>query len=169
VVVGHSLGGFTAVAVCKRLPVSLLVFVNAMIPALGETPGDWWANTGQPAAKAAIDLRDGRDPDAEFDVTTYFLHDVPPEVLADPVGQPREQAGRPFGTPLLASRWPEVPMRVVVGRDERFFPADFQRRVAMERLGIVADEIPGGHLVALSNPVGLTDLLESYVVGPDTA
>ncbi len=42
------------------------------------------------------------------------------------------------------------------------FPADFQRRVARERLGISADEMPGGHLVALSQPEELAVRLEAY-------
>jgi len=44
-----------------------------------------------------------------------------------------------------------------------FFPLDFQRRVAHERLNANVDELPGGHLVALSNPHGLADLLVGYV------
>lgn len=43
--------------------------------------------------------------------------------------------------------------------DDRFFPAEFQRRVARERLGIEADVLPGGHLIALSNPRGVADYL----------
>ena len=56
-----------------------------------------------------------------------------------------------------------MPVKVVVGRDDRFFPAGFQRRVARERLGAEVDELAGGHLVALSNPAGLAELLHSYV------
>jgi pimeloyl-ACP methyl ester carboxylesterase len=93
VVVAQSLGGFTGVAACARLPVSLLVFVNAMIPVLGETPGEWWAATGQREAKAEMDTSAGRPADVDFDVVTYFLHDVPPEVLADPAAGGREQSG----------------------------------------------------------------------------
>ena len=51
------------------------------------------------------------------------------------------------------------------GRDDRFFPVDFQRRVARERLGKEMDEIPGGHLVALSNAEGLTKRLLAYAKG----
>ncbi|HYS07166.1 MAG TPA: hypothetical protein VEP66_00420 [Myxococcales bacterium] len=40
--------------------------------------------------------------------------------------------------------------------------ADFQRRVARERLDQGVDAIPGGHLVALSNPRGLADRLLAY-------
>jgi hypothetical protein len=42
------------------------------------------------------------------------------------------------------------------------FPAAFQRRVAKERLGVTADEIPGGHMVALANPAGLAEQLDRY-------
>lgn len=41
------------------------------------------------------------------------------------------------------------------------FPAEFQRRVVRERLGIT-DEMDGGHLVALSRPAELVDRLEAY-------
>jgi hypothetical protein len=53
-------------------------------------------------------------------------------------------------------------MHVVVGKNDRFFPADFQARVARERLGKSTDEIPGGHLVALSHPRELAELLLTY-------
>ena len=46
---------------------------------------------------------------------------------------------------------------------DHFFPAVFMRRVAQQRMGIVADEVPGGHCVALSNPRELSDLLVSYL------
>jgi pimeloyl-ACP methyl ester carboxylesterase len=46
IVVGHSLGGFTAPLACARIPVDLLVLVAAMIPSPGELFDDWWANAG---------------------------------------------------------------------------------------------------------------------------
>ena len=38
----------------------------------------------------------------------------------------------------------------------------FMRRVVPERLGIVPDEMGGGHLVALSRPEELVERLEAY-------
>jgi pimeloyl-ACP methyl ester carboxylesterase len=163
VLVGQSLGGFSAVLACDRLSVTRLMLVNAMIPNPGETPDEWWRNTGQPAAKAELDVRDGRDPDADFDVMTYFLHDLPVDVLAESAAHAREQAARPFGTAAAFDGWPDVPTHVIVGRDDRFFPAAFQRALAQERLGLAVDEVPGGHLVALSHPVELVDQLEAYL------
>jgi pimeloyl-ACP methyl ester carboxylesterase len=60
-----------------------------------------------------------------------------------------------------------VPTRVLAGRDDRLFPLEFQRRVARERLGLPVDDLPGGHLVALSHAVELADRLEAYVAQLD--
>ena len=48
-----------------------------------------------------------------------------------------------------------------VSRDDRFFDADWTRRMVRDRLGIEADEIDGGHCVYLSRPAELAARLES--------
>nr|WP_236646809.1 hypothetical protein [Micromonospora acroterricola] len=58
-----------------------------------------------------------------------------------------------------------MPTKVLIARDDRFFPADFQRRVAADRLGAAPDEIDGGHSVALSHPKQLADQLTTYLLG----
>jgi pimeloyl-ACP methyl ester carboxylesterase len=163
VLVAQSLGGFVAPLVCHQVPVALLVLVNAMIPAPGETPGEWWENTGHAEAKRRRNQRDGREPDAPFDPLLDFFHDVPQPVTdaAMAQGEPR-QSDTIFTSRCDFGRWPDVPTRVLVGRDDRFLPAELQRRVARERLGITADEMPGGHLVALSQPDELTARLLAY-------
>ena len=98
-------------------------------------------------------------------MATYFLHDVPQDVLRAGPQQPREEADIVFGEPCRFKRWPDIPTHVLAGRDDRFFPIDFQRRVARERLGKEVEEIPGGHLVALSNAKGLTEPLLAYAKG----
>jgi pimeloyl-ACP methyl ester carboxylesterase len=55
--------------------------------------------------------------------------------------------------------WPAVPIRVLSGAGDRFFPLEFQQRVARDRLGLEPDVLPGGHLLGLSNPVGVADYL----------
>jgi pimeloyl-ACP methyl ester carboxylesterase len=162
VLVAQSMGGFTAPLVCERVPVDLLVLVNAMVPAPGETGGDWWANTGQGEAAAAFARSQGRP--EEFDFVQDFFHDVPADVFdeAMALGEP-PQSGTPFGQPWPGTRWPDVPTRFLQGRDDRMFPLEFQRRVAGERLGIEVDEMPGGHLVALSQPVELARRLAAYL------
>ncbi|MEU3981348.1 alpha/beta hydrolase [Streptomyces sp. NPDC026672] len=163
VLVAQSMGGFTAAMVCARVRVELLVLVNAMIPLPGETPGQWWENTGAPAARVAAAEAGGYG--TEFDPATYFLHDVPAEVAAAGAAHDRPEADVAFGQPCGVERRPDVPTRVLAATEDRFFPLEFQRRVALDRLGINADEIPGGHLVALSRPVDLVDRLIEYPKG----
>ncbi len=55
-----------------------------------------------------------------------------------------------------------MPTRFLHGRDDRFFPLEFQRGVVHERLGTTVDEMPGGHLLALSQPIELANRLERY-------
>lgn len=151
VVVGQSLGAFTAVEVCRRVPAERLVLVNAMIPAAGETPGQWWTGSGHQEAKVAADRAAGRE-DADFDEAWEFLHDVPAEVVAAGAEHQRGQSGGPFADGWSLAAWPEVPVSVVVGRDDRFFPPEFQIRLARERVGVEPVVVPGGHLAALSAP-----------------
>ncbi len=164
VVVAQSLGGFTAPLVCEQIPVALLVMVNAMIPEPGETPGQWWDATGYQQAKHAQNLRDGRAADAPFEPLYEFFHDVPQPVIDEAwaQGEPR-QSEAIFASKCEFARWPAVPIHVVAGRDDRFFPLEFQKRVARERLGVAADEMAGGHLVALSQPAELSARLLAYL------
>jgi hypothetical protein len=157
VLVAQSLGGFTAPLVAAKVPLRGLVFVNAMIPAPGETPGAWWDNTGWLAARTAAAERGGYG--TEFDLAVYFLHDVPPEVAAAGAAHQRPEADVVFGSVCDFAAWPPVPVRAVAGADDRFFPAAFQRALAASRLGVDADVLPGGHLIALSHPAELADYL----------
>jgi pimeloyl-ACP methyl ester carboxylesterase len=160
VLVAQSLGGFSASWAADRLPVSRIILLNAMIPLPGETAGAWWDATGSSEARRDHDIRAGRDPDANFDLETYFLHDIPADVLAG-LGDERDQSESVFVAPWGLGAWPAVPTTVLAARDDRFFPFSFQQRVARERLGLETAAVPGGHLAALSHPVEVTDAIVS--------
>src|SRR5262245_62021764 len=162
VLVAQSLSGFTAALVCAKARVRTLVFVNAMIPVPGEKAREWWVNTGWEEARVAAAERGGYRPD--FDLATYFLHDLPPEIVEQGEAHARPEAEVVFREPCRFEGWPAVPIHVVAGRDDRFFPLEFQRRVAQERLSVIVDELPGGHLLALANPRGLADQLVAYLL-----
>lgn len=149
VLVAGSLGGFTAPLVCERASVQELVLVNAMIPEPGECARDWWSHTGALEAQDAAARAGGYGP---FDVATYFLHDVAPELAVEGETHQRSEADAAFESACDFTAWPTIPIRVLVGADDRFFPAGLQRRVALDRLGIEADVIPGGHLLPLVQP-----------------
>ena len=102
-----------------------------------------------------------------FDPEAVFAHDLPPGLAAESLRHVREQSGTPFEQPWPLDAWPDVPTRFLLCRDDRFFPADFQRRVVADRLGIVPDEMGGGHLPALSRPDELVQRLEAYRLEAD--
>jgi hypothetical protein len=162
VVVAQSLAGFTAPVACERLPVPVaeLVLLNAMIPVPGETAGQWWEDTGQPEAHAEYAVASGRRPSPDVDVRVDFFHDVPPEVTAEAFAQGGSAPPSAlFEQPWPLTDWPDITTRVLQGREDRFFPLEFQRRLARDRLGLEVEEIPGGHLAALSHPRELADHL----------
>lgn len=152
VLVGQSLGGFTAPLVAERVPTRLLVLLNAMTPKPGELCGEWGAATGH------------RQVLENFDPMTHFFHDVPQAVIDEAMaaGEP-QQSNRPFEDTWPLAAWPDVPTKFLQGEDDRFFPREFQRRVVRARLGIEIDLMPGGHLVALSRPRELAARLLAYL------
>jgi pimeloyl-ACP methyl ester carboxylesterase len=160
IVVGQSLGAFTAAEVAAAAPTRLLVYLNAMIPAPGETPGEWWGAVGH--TDAATELLAAHGPMGswtEEDMAEVFLHDVSDEAAAG--APPLRQGGGVFATPLTT--WPVgIPVWVITGRDDRLFPLEFQQRISRERLGVEPDVLPGGHLIALASPEPLAQQLLQY-------
>ncbi|WP_091600984.1 alpha/beta fold hydrolase [Micromonospora mirobrigensis] len=150
VVVGQSYGCFTAPLVADELPVRLLVLLTPMIPRPGEKPGDWWDATGY------------RSPEG-LSEAEQFYNGVPAELVAEAPSHVRQQVSAEWNEPWPLAAWPDVPTKVLLARDDRFFPADFVRRVAADRLGVVPDEVDGGHTVALSRPKQLADRLTGYL------
>ncbi|MFC7535093.1 alpha/beta fold hydrolase [Actinoplanes sp. GCM10030250] len=152
VVVAQSSGGLTVPLVCDRLTVRLIVLVAPIIPAPGEAPADYWANT-----------RYGEEEREEVsDTIGLFYQDVPPELAAEALKRGRDQSEAGMAEPVPFRAWPAVPTRVLLCRDDRLFPPAYLRRVAQERLGITPDEIDGGHTPALSRPGELAERLVSY-------
>lgn len=164
VVVGQSYGGFTAPLVAARLPVDVLVLLAAMIPSPGETPEDWWTNTGYAAAVREQAARDGGRTGSDDPLVSYY-NGVPHALAEEALRRARRESTTAWRTPWPLDAWPDVPTKFVLCWDDHFFPAAFLRRLAAERLGVIADEIPGCHCVALSHPRELAERLVTYIAG----
>ena len=146
IVVGHSLGGFTAPLVCARIRADLMILVAAMIPSPGEVFHQWWEDTGyQPSG---------------FD--DVFYHDVPAPLATEAQKRERDEAAKALREPWPLSAWPTTPTRYLLCREDRMFPAAWARQHARERLGIQADEMDGGHYITLSRPRELAERLDAY-------
>jgi pimeloyl-ACP methyl ester carboxylesterase len=100
----------------------------------GESASAWGEAVGSEPARHAAAEAGGYW--ADVDLVETFLHDVAAEVL-DPAEMPngRDEAEIAFTEPCAFASRPDVPLHVLVGRDDRLFPADFQVRVTRERLG----------------------------------
>jgi pimeloyl-ACP methyl ester carboxylesterase len=155
VVVGQSLGAYTAAIVADRIAPARLILLAPMIPKPGEAAGAWWEDTGHAEAIAPLIERHGPPEDwDEKALDEVFYHDVDPATLA----ADDTLAGRPapgmFAEPFAVERWPYEPTTVLAARDDRLFPLEFQRRLTRERLGegVEFAELPGGHLPMLARP-----------------
>lgn len=73
VVVGQSLGCFTAPLVCEQVAAELLILLAPMIPAPGDSPASYWVSTG-------YDREDREHYDDPIDV---FYQDLPRELAAE--------------------------------------------------------------------------------------
>lgn len=155
IVVGHSLGGFTAPLVCDEVRAIGLVYLAGMIPNVGEGFGDWWTNTGH-------DL-EVIDPDENVS----FFNGVPEPLAREARARTRDQQGAWMTEAWPGHRHPDVPTQAVLCADDRFFPASFMRRQIRERLGAEALEIPGGHYAALSHPREVAAVLERFAADLD--
>jgi hypothetical protein len=161
VVVGQSYGAFTAPIVADRLAAGVLVLLAGMIPSPGEAAADWWDHTGYSEAvrkQAALDggMTGNADP------LVCYYHDVPRALAEEALHRERGESSAAWMQPWPLHAWPSVRTKFVLCKDDRVFPAAFLRRLARERLGVTADEIPGGHCVALSRPKELAELLIGY-------
>ncbi|MGK3199661.1 alpha/beta fold hydrolase [Amycolatopsis sp. MEPSY49] len=149
-VVGHSYGGFTASLVAAKVRARLLVYLAGMIPAPGEPPGQWWSATGFSAPEGVSE-------------TEQFFNGVPAALAEECQAHGRDQVSKEWDEPWPLPAHPDVPTRVLLCRDDRFFTPDFQRRVAEERLGLTPDEVDGPHCAPLSHPAQIADRLVGYL------
>jgi pimeloyl-ACP methyl ester carboxylesterase len=153
VLVAQSFGGYVAPLVAERVNSRLIVLVAGMVPAPHESAEEMFVATGwQPT------------PLEDNSTRAVFYHDVPPDLVDEALRRgERRQSETPGKQAWPLDRWPAVPTRAIVCRQDRFFPVAWLRRVVQERLGMAADEIDGGHCPALSQPRELARRLEDYL------
>lgn len=84
----------------------MIVLVAGMIPAPGEKPGDWPANTGLTQAVAEQAARDGGMTGSRDPLVTFY-HDVPRDLAEQAMRKGgRPQSDTPGRSPWPLSAWP---------------------------------------------------------------
>ncbi|MCD4525463.1 alpha/beta fold hydrolase [Nocardioides sp. cx-173] len=163
VVVGQSAGGFVVPLVADRVGAVLQVYVAGMVPAAGESAGEWFGNVGWSDAVAAAAKADG-GLTGSADPMVAFYHDVPEDLAHEAMARERATSEALGEAPWPGAALPSIPARYVVTTRDRFLPPPVQRQVAAQRLGITApDTIDSGHCPHLSRPEELAGILSGYV------
>jgi pimeloyl-ACP methyl ester carboxylesterase len=161
VLVGHSLGSLTIPVVARRRPVRRLVFLCSVPTGPGPAIDADLASMVTPgfaAASRTIDAA-GRESLAGDDAIMVWYDDCTPEVAQWAVARLRPQSRRPLTEPTPLDRWPDVPVSVVLARDDRCVNMEWAVAAATARTGEPPILLPGGHSPFLSRPGLLADVL----------
>jgi pimeloyl-ACP methyl ester carboxylesterase len=177
--VGHSYGGAViANAATDAGNVVGLVFVAAFAPEEGERLGEVESGSkdsilmsalvplqypnGEGAATAtefAIDPEKFRD---------AFAADLPPEQTAVMAATQRPVAESAFSEPAGPPAWKSVPSWAVVATGDKAAGADVIRSMA-ERAGATITEVEGSHVIMVSQPEAVADVIVTAAAAVDRA
>jgi pimeloyl-ACP methyl ester carboxylesterase len=169
VAVGHSYGGAVITNAARQAKnVVGLVYVAAFATEEGERLADAEAaskdsvlnsalvplhypvaNGGEPAVEFAIDPEKFRD---------AFAADLPTEETTVMAATQRPVAELAFSEPSGAPAWKDLPSWAVVATGDRAAGADVIRSEA-ERAGATITEVEGSHVIMVSRPQAVTDVI----------
>jgi pimeloyl-ACP methyl ester carboxylesterase len=156
VLVGHSLAGITVPLVANMRPVSVLVFLNSLLPEIGSSLRDQMGR--EPIDPGAlpnaewIDCGGGTWLPAPATAQAMFYNDLSPEDVAWLVPQLRRQATTPIDEVTPLERWPDCKMAAIICRDDRAASPAWERTALRERLGLEPIELDGGHSPFVGRP-----------------
>jgi pimeloyl-ACP methyl ester carboxylesterase len=172
VLVGHSYAGAVISNAAKRASnVVGLVFVAAFAPdeseVLGQVtptskdsilmpalvPHEYATVRGATAVEFVV------DPAKFHDV---FAADVPPQTAAVMAATQRPVADAAFSDPATAPAWKDRPSWAVVATGDRAAGADLTRSMA-QRAGATITEVVGSHVVMVSQPEAVTEVIVQAV------
>jgi pimeloyl-ACP methyl ester carboxylesterase len=168
VLVGHSLGSLTIPVVARRLTDSVrrLVFLCSVPTGPGPAiDADLASMVTHEFATAPRDIDDlGRESLAPDAAKAVWFHDCTAADAAWAVRRLRPQSRRPLLEPSPLDRWPDVPVTVVLGRDERCVNLDWAVPAATARgNGEPPIVIDGGHSPFLARPADLAATFDAIV------
>jgi pimeloyl-ACP methyl ester carboxylesterase len=172
VAVGHSYGGAViSNAAAHADNVMGLVFVAAFAPDEGETLGEAEAGSKDsvlnsalvphhyPTNGSALAVEFAIDP-AKF--RDAFAADLPPEQAALMAATQRPVAELAFSESNAAPAWKNLPSWAVVAAGDKAAGADVIRSMA-ERAGANITEVEGSHVIMVSQPQAVADVIMEAV------
>ena len=171
IAVGHSYGGALITnAATVATNVAGLVYIAAFATDEGEILGavkSKDAILGSALVPHRIPAVDGAAPVVEFTVDPArfreaFAADLPVEQAAVLAAAQRPAAEAAFSEPGGVPAWKKLPSWVMVAKGDKAAGADVVRSMA-ERAGATITEIEGSHLIMLSQPAAVTEVILAAV------
>lgn len=164
IVVGHSLAGLTVPLVATARPIVRMVFLNAFIPTPGRPFSDQFDQDGifppAPESTWPITREDGLMTWPPERVIPVLYPDCPADLASWAAARLRPQSRTPHSEVCPLVEWPQVPSYYILSREDGAVGPDWSRRAALERLGVTARELPGGHMSMICHPQELADELD---------
>jgi pimeloyl-ACP methyl ester carboxylesterase len=173
VAVGHSYGGAVITNAAKQAKnVVGLVYVAAFATEEGERLGEATAASKDAVLGSALvplhyTAADGGEPAVEFAIDPAKFHDafaadLPDEKAAVMAATQRPIAELGFSDPSGAPAWKDLPSWAVVATADKAAGTDVTRSMA-ERAGAKITEVDASHVVMVSQPQAVTDVIMEAV------
>jgi pimeloyl-ACP methyl ester carboxylesterase len=171
--VGHSYGGAViSNAAANANNVVGLVYVAAFAPEEGEALIDAESNSKDSVLTSALvqlqyPTGEGSETAVEFGIDPEKFHDafaadLPAEQTAVMAATQRPVAELAFTEPNGEPAWKSLPSWTVVATGDKAAGADVIRSMA-ERAGATITEVEGSHVIMISQPQAVTDVIQTAV------
>jgi pimeloyl-ACP methyl ester carboxylesterase len=167
--IGHSYGGAVITnAATQAKNVVGLVYVAAFAPEVGERLGEAEAASKDSVLNSALvplhyPTADGDEAAVEFAINPARFHDafaadLPAEEAAVLAATQRPVAELAFSEPTGVPAWKALPSWAVVATGDKAAGTDVIRSMA-KRAGATITEVEGSHVVMISQPQAVTDVI----------
>lgn len=162
IVAGHSYGGTIITALGTDAPnVAGLVYVAAFALDEGESMGALLASgPPTPATAHMIVDKQGYSWLSEDDFVGHFAADLDPAHARVLFAEQQALNTAVFGTPMGVPAWKSQPTWYVVASQDEAIPPAAERQFAA-RMGAVTVEIAASHVVMISHPAEVAELIET--------
>ncbi|WP_299153727.1 alpha/beta hydrolase [uncultured Tateyamaria sp.] len=160
VLVGHSWGGMVITEAGVHDKVQSLVYVAAYAPDVGQSLGEAAMLDVYPAPGLGALQQDeaGYFYLPEAAAAEFFAHDLPADQAAFIAASQGLLNSKALEEPVTQAAWKDKPSFFAIAGDDKMTPTPLQREFA-KKIGATSAEVPSSHVVMVSNPQFVADLI----------
>jgi pimeloyl-ACP methyl ester carboxylesterase len=159
ILVGHSYGGTVITEAGIDPKVAGLVYVSALAPEAGESTADQYAEIPTPSTFVIETQADGFGFVNLNKFKTGFAGDTKDADAAFLRDSQVPIAMSIFGTKVTHAAWHSKPSWAVIASQDAAIDPRLLRKTA-QRIGAVSQEVPGSHVVFLTKPKAVADVID---------